>query len=96
MCIRSDSLLRLLSVRRRGLPSWIDRGGKLVRRFLPPESELSDSCEEEEEESDLSEEEEEAEEESRFPPGFRPRQLCRFLLSGRFCPFAGQCTFAHP
>ena len=45
--------------------------------------------------SDESEEDEEEEEESRFLPGFRPRQLCRFLLSGRVCPFAGQCTFAH-
>ena len=45
--------------------------------------------------SDVTEEDEEEEEESRFPPGFRPRQLCRFLLSGRVCAFAGQCTFAH-
>ena len=66
-----------------------------VLSFFSLECALSDSSEEEEEESDESEEDEDDEEESRFPPGFRPRQMCRFLLSGRVCPFAGQCTFAH-
>ena len=44
------------------------------------------------------EEEEEDEEEvkiSRFPPHFRLRLWCRFLLAGSTCPHGWQCTFAH-
>ena len=41
------------------------------------------------------EEDEEEEEISRFPPHFRPRLWCRFLLTDSTCPRGWQCTFAH-
>ena len=41
------------------------------------------------------EEDDEEEEISRFPPHFRPRLCCQFLLAGRTCPHGVRCTFAH-
>ena len=48
--------------------------------------------EDEDEEEDEDDEEEEI---SRFPPHFRPRRWCQFLLAGSMCPRGWQCTFAH-
>ena len=46
----------------------------------------------EDEEEDEDDEEEEI---SRFPPHFRPRRWCRYVLAGSMCPRGWQCTFAH-
>ena len=48
-----------------------------------------------EEEDEEEEEDDEEEEFSRFPPHFRPRRWCQFLLAGSICPRGWQCTFAH-
>ena len=41
------------------------------------------------------EDDEEEEEISRFPPHFRPRRWCRFVVEGACCPYGSRCTFAH-
>ena len=57
---------------------------------VPSQRELHEACEqyafEDDEEEDEEEEDEEEEEISRFPPHFRPRLWCRFLLTGSTCP----------
>ena len=50
--------------------------------------------EEEEEEEDEAEYDDE-EEFSRFPPHWRPRRWCRFVVEGACCPHGNRCTFAH-
>ena len=49
----------------------------------------------EEDEEEEEEEDEEEEEISRFPPHFRPRRWCRFVVQGACCPYGSRCTFAH-
>ena len=49
----------------------------------------------EDEEEEKEEEDEDEGGISRFPPHFRPRLWCRFLLAGSTCPHGAWCTFAH-
>ena len=49
----------------------------------------------EEDEEEEEAEYEEEEEISRFPPHFRPRRWCRFVVEGACCPYGSSCTFAH-
>ena len=48
-----------------------------------------------EEEEEDEEEDDEEEEISRFPPHFRPRRWCRFVVEGACCPYGSKCTVAH-
>ena len=49
----------------------------------------------EEDEEEEEEDDEEEEEILRFPPYFRPRRWCQFVVEGACCPCGSRCTFAH-
>ena len=74
--------------------SWEDLEASLPSAELR-RRDLEQNAFEEDEEEEEEEEDEEEEAISRFPPHFRPRLWCWFLLAGSTCPRGRQCTFAH-